>query len=148
MPLIEARWLHSRATGMLGTLTSRITTCEGIEDENSAVLCFIAIVSNKPLHPHPPPSLSPPHFLFPPLSYTYSTSQLKVYVPFQENDRFTVNGFIKKWYYYGKETQRSRHPEMKWNVQKKMERNILRTLHTKCKSCQRSSFRVSAAVFE
>ena len=46
---------------------------------------------------------STPNFAF----WTYSTSRLKVYVPFQENDRFTANRFIKKRYYYGKETQQS-----------------------------------------
>ena len=72
---------------------------------------------------------------------------IKVYVPFQENDRFTVNRFIKKRYYYGKETQRSRHPEIKWNVQKRTERNVLRTVYTRSvKKRQRSSFRVSEAL--
>ena len=33
------------------------------------------------------------------------------------NDRFTVNHSIKKWYYYRKEMQRSRHPETEWNIQ-------------------------------
>jgi len=40
-----------------------------------------------------------------------------------------VNRSIKKWYYYGKETQWSRHPETEWNVQK-MERNVLWTTYT------------------
>ena len=48
---------------------------------------------------------------------------------FKKNDRFTVNRFIKKRYYYRKETQRSRHPETKWNVQK-TEQKVLRTIYT------------------
>ena len=48
-----------------------------------------------------------------------------------KNDRFTANRSIKKRYYYGKETQQSRHPEMKWNVQKKRNvANVLRTVYT------------------
>jgi len=76
----------------------------------------------------------------------YSTGQKKVYVPFQENDRFTVNRFIKKRYYYGKETQRSRHPEMKWNIQKNGTKRTTDRLHST--QYTRSVKNVSEAVFE
>ena len=78
----------------------------------------------------------------------------KKYVPFQENDRFTVNRFIKKRYYYRKETQWSRHPETKWNAQKTQTERTTDRLHSTQytrslkKKRQRSSFRVSVAVFE
>ena len=54
----------------------------------------------------------------------------KKYVPFQENDRFTVNRFIKKRYYYRKETQWSRHPETKWNAQKTQTERTTDRLHS------------------